>query len=422
MLGEISEMKKYVSMMLILALSVSCLTGCGNKTTEAETASEVETQQKEETVKEESKETSAKDNSDEAIGVQTITGYNNGIQFTITYDGDVLLLKNGDELSDVNSVRFTSLEDKSRMWVSTDELNFSQNNNLSRFYDDNIEHYKEFDSTVKNSDGTTYQWTYTTVTPTEFMDKTIAGISGKYYNIYLVDSQGEITTRHYFSFLYDDNHYTEISYEATTDEQSANFEKLVEAVTIEITCEGMYPGNINGVVNAGMEKNINTVQLLYNDGASVMEISYNQDIVHIDEYFLSEPQQELEVIYDNIWDDNDAFYRYVFYTDNENYTSVDDFYQINVNDCKKMFSDAVATELKEIPCGNITFYTFTMNYTDNQNNAVTAPLYFAEIEPGVYIYVNLGDTIQSNNVDETKLKIDEQMIKELFLNVDMVQK
>lgn len=407
-------MKKTLIMMLVFALSVTCLTACGNTKTK-----EVETQQYEENAKEETTQNTTEEKTSDAIGIQTITGNSNGVDFTITYDGDVLLLKNGDELADVNSVRFASLEDNSRMWVSTDELNFSQNNNLSRFYDDHIEYYKEFEATVKNSDGTTYQRTYTTVTPTEFMDKTIAGISGKYYNIYLVDSQEKITTRHYFSFLYDDNHYTEIDYEATTDEQSANFEKLVEAVTIEITCEGMYPGNTNGVVNAGMEKNINTVQLLYNAGASVMEISYNQDTVHIDEFFLSEPQQELEVVYDNVWDDNDAYYRYVFYTDNENYTSIDDFYQVNVNDCKKMFSDAKATELKEITCGNINFYTFTVTYTDNNNNAITAPLYFAEIEPGIYIYVNLGDTIQTNNVDEAKLKIDEQMIKELFINVNI---
>lgn len=414
-------MKKLLVMIFTLALLVSCLTACGeSKTKEVVATNGAETQQNEKTEKEETAQTSTEEKTSEEVGIQTITGSNDGIDFTITYDGDILLLKNGDKLPDVNSVRFTSLEDKSRMWVSTDELNFSENNTLSRFYDDMIEHYEEYDATVKESDGTTYQLTYPTVTPTDFVDKTIGGISGKYYNIYLIDSQEEIKTMHYFLFEYDENHYTEISYEAKNDEQSANFEKLVEAVTLEITCEGMYPGNTNGVVNAGQEKEINTVQLLYNDGASAMEISFNQITVHIDEYFLNEPQQELEVIYDNILDDDDTSYRYVFYTDNANYISVDDFYQVNVNDCKMMFSDAVATELKEIPCGNITFYTFTVNYTDNQNNAITAPLYFAEIEPGIYIYVNLGDTIQSNNVDEAKLKIDEQMLKELFINVNVL--
>ncbi len=175
-------------------------------------------------------------------------------------------------------------------------------------------------------------------------------------------------------------------------------------------------GGSDASVDAGQEKDISKVQLLYNDGTSKMEISYNQSMVYIDEYFLTEPQPELEVIYDN----GEGSYRYLFYTDNENYTSVDDFYQINVNDCKKIFSDAVATELKQIPCGNITFYTFTMTYTDNQNNAVTAPLYFAEIESGVYIYSNLGDVMQYGDVNEEKLIIDEQMLKETFLNVDIL--
>ncbi len=155
--------------------------------------------------------------------------------------------------------------------------------------------------------------------------------------------------------------------------------------------------------------------MLYNNGASKIEISYNPKTIHIDEYFITEPQYELEVIYDN----GNGSYRYVFFTDNENYTSVDNFYDKNVTDCKKMFSDAEASELEEIQYGNITFYTFTMTYTDNSSNAVTAPLYFAEIEPGVYMYINLGDTILDRGVDENKLQADKDMLQELFLNVSM---
>ena len=159
----------------------------------------------------------------------------------------------------------------------------------------------------------------------------------------------------------------------------------------------------------------NYAPILYNDGNSVLEVTYNQSVVYIDDSFRNQPQDVLVVIYDN----GEGNYRYLFKTDNENYASVDDFYQINVNDCKNMFSDAAATELREIPCGNISFYTFTMTYTDNRNAAITAPLYFAEIEPGVYIYIDLGDTIQSGEVNEIKLAADEQMLKETFLNVEL---
>ena len=96
------------------------------------------------------------------------------------------------------------------------------------------------------------------------------------------------------------------------------------------------------------EKETQQVPMVYHDGASKIEISYHPETIHIDDYFKAEPQSELEVIYD----DGNGSYRYLFYIDTENYTSVDNFYDKNVTDCKKMFADAQASELEEIPCGN----------------------------------------------------------------------
>ena len=408
-------MKKIVAYLLLLTMSTMLLVGCGgNDTPKKEESSAEETTEKE--PEEEPEEAEVEKETVKGIGIQTIEGKCDGVDYTVTYDGDVLHLENEEDLSDTNNVRFTSLEDKLKIRVRTDEKNFAGDNTLNRIYTEEVEEIETLERKYTYEDGTVEIYTYPEYDFTEPVDKTIGSFAGKYFDVAITDSRGESFTRHYFMFEYDEYHYSIVYYDSATEEQVAKFEELTAAATLEITCEGMLPGNENGIVNAGQEKDVNKVQLLYNDGSSKMEISYNQLTAHIDEYFLNEPQPELEVIYDN----GNGAYRYLFSIDNANYTSVDDFYQINVNDCKKMFSDAVATELKEIPCGNITFYTFTMTYTDRQNNAVTAPLYFAEIEPGVYIYTNLGDTMQFGDVNEDKLAVDVEMLKETFINVDIL--
>ena len=124
-------MKKITVFLMLLTMSMMLFVGCGgNDTSETKESSETKTEVSQNDISENTEE---EKEVVKANGIQTIEGKNEYIDFTLTYDGDVLALKN-DDLSDVYVLKFDSLEDKSRLWVYVDEKNFSGDNSLNRIY------------------------------------------------------------------------------------------------------------------------------------------------------------------------------------------------------------------------------------------------------------------------------------------------
>ena len=157
------------------------------------------------------------------------------------------------------------------------------------------------------------------------------------------------------------------------------------------------------------EKNIITVAY---KGSSTFQTKFDPTNIEIDAAALSSVQKEINLTYKT--DTNR--HTYTFKVDSENYKSKTEFIDKNLSDCRKMFPGATNEGMTEIQCENIRFTVCTFKYTDKTKKLVYAPLYFAEIEPGSYIYINLGDTIQYNKLDQKMLDVNKKMIEELFSN------
>lgn len=164
------------------------------------------------------------------------------------------------------------------------------------------------------------------------------------------------------------------------------------------------------------KSSLKTIQVLYNNDESKFEVSFDPTNIEIQEGALTTPQPDIYLTYKTKINKH----TYTLKVDSEAYTSKQDFYNKNFTDCKSMFNDAKASDMKEIKCGNISFYVFTTTYTDKSGKKNITPLYFAEIKEGVYCYIELSDTIQFDKVDEEMLKINEQMLKELFVDFKLI--
>ena len=124
-------------------------------------------------------------------------------------------------------------------------------------------------------------------------------------------------------------------------------------------------------------------------GSSTFQTKFDPTNIEIDAAALSSVQKEINLTYKT--DTNR--HTYTFKVDSENYKSKTEFIDKNLSDCRKMFPGATNEGMTEIQCENI-----------------------AEIEPGSYIYINLGDTIQYNKLDQKMLDVNKKMIEELFSN------
>ena len=152
-------MKKIVAYLLLLTMSTMLLVGCGgNDTPKKEESSAEETTEKE--PEEEPEEAEVEKETVKGIGIQTIEGKCDGVDYTVTYDGDVLHLENEEDLSDTNNVRFTSLEDKLKIRVRTDEKNFAGDNTLNRIYTEEVEEIETLERKYTYEDGTVEIYTY----------------------------------------------------------------------------------------------------------------------------------------------------------------------------------------------------------------------------------------------------------------------
>lgn len=156
----------------------------------------------------------------------------------------------------------------------------------------------------------------------------------------------------------------------------------------------------------------------YKDGTKAFEALYDSTNIELDKNTLESAQNEINLTYKT----ETKNHTFTLTIDSHRYTSKEDFREKNIAECKKMFVDGVASGITEINCGGIRFYKIVLTYTSGaEKKKVFAPLYYAEIEPGSYIYIELTDTLQYNKLDENMLKITEQMLQELFLGFNVVK-